>query len=768
MLAAALLVGVVRAQPVAGAAAETLLLDLCVDRQCSGVAVVLVRDGVVWVDREALLAAEVSLDGTAFETIGERDYVQAESINHGAQVSLDRIALRLDILRRPESLPPQRASFRRERPPLALAPGLTAFLNYAATAGREPTSHGLFLDGAVARGTLSLRSTAQWLPERGGWARGLSRVDLDQPDRLRRWSLGDQPVLSPDPLGGGALIGGIGVQRAFDLDPFLLTFPQPFLSGVLETPGTVEIYANGVLVGRRPLQPGPFSLEGLGLSQGRNDLRLVLRDPFGGSRELSSASYYGSSSLLAAGLDEYALRVGLPRRALANDAYDRAPVLAGFWRRGLSDWMTGGVRAEAGEALVNGGLSAGLRLPLGEFAAALAASDADGESGHAQAFSYLLTTRQVGLSLGVRRFSDGYRTLGQDPQSPFPRPADERFASLGWTPPGRVSLQLNWVDSRYRALLADRRRLSLDGTWRLHPRAQLVFGAARERAGGFDDTTLRVGLGFSLDRHSVNLGARRDGGGEGYDVAIHRGRRGETGAGYDLSLIRQDDRDVAFGRAEYQGAHGRYTLNAQHADGKGDASLTVAGGLVAIGGRVHATRPVEGSFVLVRLPGLEGVQVRRENQPVGRTDAHGEVLVPGLLPYYPVRIDYETGDVPVTWRTGESSRSVATARNAGAVVRFDAAPLRAVMGEVRLRDGTGVRPAPGGLMTLRCRQQAVEVPVSSSGRFYLEDAPAGPCAVELRSGTTVAQCEVDLPAATDPGVRRLPTLVCQVREAGQP
>jgi len=767
MLAAALLMGAVRAQPGAVAAGETLLLDLCVDRQCSGVAVVLVRDGVVWVDREALLAAEVSLDGTPFETIGDRDYVQAERINHGAQVSLDRIALRLDILRRPESLPPQRASFRRERPPLTIAPGLTAFLNYAASAGRETASRGLFLDGAVARGTLSLRSTAQWLPDRG-WARGLSRIDLDQPDQLRRWSLGDQPVLSPDPLGGGALLGGIGVQRAFDLDPFLLTFPQPFLSGVLETPGTVEIYANGVLVGRRPLQAGPFSLDGLGLSQGRNDLRLVLRDPFGGSRELSSASYYGSSSLLAAGLDEYALRAGLPRRALADDAYDHTPVLAGFWRRGLSDWLTLGVRAEAGEALANGGFSAGLRLPLGEVAAALAASEAEGTSGHAQAFSYLFTTRQVGLSLGVRRFSDGYRTLGQDLQSPLPRPSDERFASLGWTPPGRLSLQLNWADSRYRALLADRRRLGVDGTWRLHPRAQLVFGAARERTGGIDDTTLRVGLGFSLDRHSVNLGARRDGGGEGYDLGIHRGRGGETGAGYDLSLNRQNGRDFAFGRAEYQGAHGRYTLNAQHADGQGDASLTVAGGLVAIGGRVHATRPVEGSFVLVRLPGLEGVQVRRENQPVGRTDARGEVLVPGLLPYYPVRIDYETGDVPVTWRTGESSRTVAAARNAGALVRFDATPLRAVMGEVRLRDAAGVRPSPGGLMTLRCGQQEISLPVSSSGRFYVEDAPAGPCSVELRSGTTVARCEVDLPAAADPGVRRLPPLICPVPEAIAP
>jgi outer membrane usher protein len=71
-LAVVLLPAGAMAQPGQAGEGELLLLDLCVDRQCSGVAVVLVRDGVAWVDREALLAAGVDLAGTPEETIDGR------------------------------------------------------------------------------------------------------------------------------------------------------------------------------------------------------------------------------------------------------------------------------------------------------------------------------------------------------------------------------------------------------------------------------------------------------------------------------------------------------------------------------------------------------------------------------------------------------------------------------------------------------------------------------------------------------------------------
>jgi outer membrane usher protein FimD/PapC len=144
--------------------------------------------------------------------------------------------------------------------------------------------------------------------------------------------------------------------------------------------------------------------------------------------------------------------------------------------------------------------------------------------------------------------------------------------------------------------------------------------------------------------------------------------------------------------------------------------------------------------------------------------------VTDLLPYYPVRIEFETGDLPVTWRTGDPVREIATARNAGALVGFDATPLRALSGSLSLRAADGSqRPATGGLLDLRCPGGAMQVPVGSSGRFYVEQAPAGRCEVLWSSGDEAARCTLELPGSADPGVRRLPPLSCPlVSEEARP
>ena len=431
-----------------GPATDTLLLDLCVDRVCDGIAVVVVRGDEVLVERDALARAGINLDGARRIEIDGRAFVASTDINHGARATIDRAMLRLDIVRPPESLPPQRADFR----PATLLPrggsDWSTFLNYAADIGEQHDASSLFLDGALTRGHWSLGSDGHWLPELG-WRRGLTRLDVDQTRQLRRWSVGDQYALSPDPLGGSALIGGVGVQRAFDLDPFMVTFPQPYLSGVLEAPGTVEIYSNGSLVGRQPLQAGPFSLEGLGLTPGRNDVRLLVRDPFGNTRELHSTSYYSASGLLARGLSEYAWRVGMVRASPFEDRYGDAPVLAGFWRRGLSDGFTLGGRIEASEAMRNGGVSAALRLPVGELSASAARSNG-ASSGGAVAIGYQYVAGAASMAVGGRRFDRGYQRLGDDPAMLRLRQLqEESYAVLGWSPRQRISLQLNWGRQRF-------------------------------------------------------------------------------------------------------------------------------------------------------------------------------------------------------------------------------------------------------------------------------------------------------------------------------
>lgn len=743
----------------ASADTETLLLDVCVDDACDGIAVVLVRGPQVLVESAALRKAGVQLDAdVATQRIDGRDFVAADAIGHGTRVAIDRALLRLDIQRPASALPLQRADFHAPPPQVDGMRDWSAVLDYAANIGSRRDTRNLFVDGALSRGPWALRGDGQWGGD-GGWRRGLTRLEFDQPHTLRRWTFGDQYALSPDPLGGSALLGGVGVARAFDLDPFLITFPQPYLDGVLQAPGTVEIYANGVLVGRQPLQAGPFSLQGLGLSPGRNDVELVLRDPFGGTRELSSASYYSASGLLAPGLSEYALRMGRTRPSPLEDRYRDDAVLAGYWRHGLNQSVTVGVRAEADRELRNLGAQAALRLPVGELSASLARSNgpAVGDGGGAAAFDYRYSNRVAGWSLGVRRYDRGYRRLGDDLVDDtigrLRQPRGDAFAAIGWSPNARLSLQLHWNRNHWFDA-GDDTRYGLDASLRLGVGARMYFAVARNHGDAGRDTVAQLGVSLALGRDNLNIGSRHDAGGWGYGIDANRSRPTDTGFGYSASLDHRDGAQYAFARGEYQGRHGRYALSLQDADGDSEASLLLGGALVAIGGRAFATPPVDNGFALVRVPGLAGVQVRRENLPVGLTDDAGELLVRDLLPYYPNRIGYDDEDVPADWNTGPDALTVAVPRHGGAVVAFQARPLRAIAGSLRLPQ------AGAATLHLRGAVHDYATRIGTSARYYIEDVEPGAYAleVELDAGAR-ARCTLQVPVLA-PGVTRLQPVVC--------
>src|SRR3546814_14458053 len=75
--------GVARAQ----GGDEILLLDLCVNGSCPGVAAVVLRGDQVLIETEALRAAGVDIDALPTITIGERLFVDGKTINHGTRNS---------------------------------------------------------------------------------------------------------------------------------------------------------------------------------------------------------------------------------------------------------------------------------------------------------------------------------------------------------------------------------------------------------------------------------------------------------------------------------------------------------------------------------------------------------------------------------------------------------------------------------------------------------------------------------------------------------
>src|SRR5690606_9217579 len=143
--------------------------------------------------------------------------------------------------------------------------------------------------------------------------------------------------------------------RRFELDPWLQRTPLPTLAGAAETPSTLEVYMDGVLVRRERIEPGTFELRNLPVMAGSGEARYVLRDAFGRETEVSG-NYTVGATLLRRGLTDYVYTLGFRRESLGIDSGDYGdPVFLGAHRLGVTDWMTAGLRFEGAPSLTSGG-----------------------------------------------------------------------------------------------------------------------------------------------------------------------------------------------------------------------------------------------------------------------------------------------------------------------------------------------------------------------------------------------------------------------------
>ena len=105
-------------------------------------------------------------------------------------------------------------------------------------------------------------------------------------------------------------------------------------------------------------------------------------------------------------------------------------------------------------------------------------------------------------------------------------------------------------------------------------------------------------------------------------------------------------------------------------DGSGSPSLTAQTGIAFLDGHAYWTRPVQSSFAVVDAGTTAGVDVYRENQLVGTTDAHGKLLVPDLLPFAVNRLSIDDSALPVATGLTTTGEQVAPPANAGVPVQF--------------------------------------------------------------------------------------------------
>ena len=467
------------------------------------------------------------------------------------------------------------------------------------------------------------------------------------------------------------------------------------------------------------------------MTSGAGITRYVLRDAFGHQTDVSS-KYYFSTKLLAKGLHDYSYAIGLRRNNVGIESLDYGlPVLLGRHRLGLLNWLTGEVRIECAVDTLSGGASVALRTPIGQVDASLAGSVARGGAGVAGLLSYAYNSRVFGAGLHLTAVSKRYTTLSLDAlqERAMVEVGGRASVSLG----KRVTLQAlynlsAWHDRR----LSDRLEARVSAT--LHRRVSLAISASRAGARpGRASYELYASLHFYFGKSITGSAGwrQRDALGEA-EVQVHRPLPSGPGIGYRLKVAAGAEDQRVAGTFRLQNRFGRYAVHYDFTGGQSHLRTEAAGGVVAIvGGGVFATRPLRGGFALIRVPGVKGVRGYLNNQEVGRTNSQGNLLVPGLLPYYGNRLSIATEDIPLNRSIGGFHRTVATAPRAGALVLFRAKQTHFFRGTIVVRRGKrDVTPAYGEL-TIRSGKHHTESPLGQKGEFELEDPKSGRSTVDV-------------------------------------
>ncbi len=737
---------------------QPAFLELRINSVPGETALVQLEGGDVWVSADELARAGLTGFAGVRRDAGGREMVSLRSLAPELAFVVDDRELVLRITAGPALLGRRHLDLSQTLRPAAIetATAPSAFLNYAGRATTEEDLSGVLEAGASA-GKALLRGSVS-ATEATGAVRGLTALSVDDPRRLVRFVAGDAVVL-PDALGGAPIVGGLTLGRELSLDPYLVRAPLPRATAFAGTPSVIEVWVNGALARVQEVAPGTYDLSQLPVTSGANDVRVVVKDAFGRVQSVDTAHYQGQG-LLARGLHDWAWHLGAVRRRFGLESFDYGdPLLLGRHRVGLTDRVTAGFRLDLGTRVRQASLSAAAALPVGELEAAGAASDDEGVLGGAGVLAWRYGSRRLALGLDCTLRSRRYAhsTL---------RGADDRalwragaFASV---PLHRaVGLTVQWSGSHARDG-GTVQRLEARTSLPVAQRLWLVLSASATREGGSDAAAAFVQLVAATDGATADAGMRAERAGASATIGAQRTVPAGTGYGWRVRSDTAGEGTVS-ALLQVQPSFGRYEAAYDRAFGDDSAWASAAGGLVVMDGRFFATRPVEQSFALVKVPGVEGVHVRLENQPAGKTDGKGHLLVPGLLPYYGNRLSIADGDVPVTHRVGRTERVVAAPPRGGALVRFDVEQLRAVEGWLYLSGRRGVRVPAYGTLEVDTPRGTRRSPIAEDGAFWLEDVPAGGHAARVYFQGDVCELGFSIPEST-PGVVEVGMLGCQERE----
>lgn len=544
-----------------------------------------------------------------------------------------------------------------------------------------------------------------------------SSLRLDWPQSMKTLRLGDT-IDFPGAWGRAVRFGGIRWGTNFATQPGFITFPMPAVRGETEVPATVDVFVNNARRSSHEVPPGAFSIREVPVVTGSGDMRVVVRDVFG-REQVITTPFYANNRLLRDGLHEYSYELGKVREdfGLASNQYGRA-FFAGTHRYGLTDHLTGELRAEVLADQATLGLAGDLLLPaLGEFHLAFAASQDTtvGQYGQLAEVGFRRQTRRLSFGADVRATTAGFVQLGQRPGELPDALRTRAFAGLGMG--GIGSLAVSHIH-RQRRGRQDAEFATFQYSVSLGGIGHVVLSMLQPLS---DDLERSANLMLSIPlagRGAMQVGGSQRSEGTTGRVQVQRNLPSGPGFGYRASTetgaVPRRELGVAL-----RGDAGSLGLQTAETDGRREHRASLDGGIAFMDWRPRLSRRIDDGFALVEVPGQAGVDVYRDNRPVATTDDSGFALVPNLRPYQDNPIRIGDAGLPMDIAVGSLQAQTIPGFRRGVRVRFDVERSHWVGFSI---DTGAAGPVPAGT---RLQDEATgrSFPVGFDGKAHVEGKP---------------------------------------------
>jgi outer membrane usher protein len=538
--------------------------------------------------------------------------------------------------------------------------------------------------------------TGNLLAEHLGQQTHLTRLDTtwttDYPEKMRTLHLGDA-ISTAGSWGRSVRFGGIQFGSNYATQPGFVRFPAQKAVGQAVLPSTVDVFINNTLVSHQRVPPGPFSISNLPVITGAGEVQLVVTDMLGREQRVSQPIYI-SQALLREGSANYSAELGWVRENFGINSNDYGSALASAtYRRGLSEYFTGEVHAEAMRNQVVLGAGGDTLIPLlGTVNTYLAANRTNLHSGRMVLLGIERQAQPWSLGLRTQWASSGFTQAGV--QSVQLSSSQVSSVNLSYAALSRGSFGVAFVNQRNSGQAA-----SNIGTFSysvsLRKLGSLGISASHSFKGEAN-SGIFVLLSISLNQTtslSVSSQARFGKGvasSPDLTTTLQRNLPSGEGHGYRLQGRSDGAKEVSYSR---QNNVATYTMEAAQNNGLTAARLSVSGGVALFGGDAFMSRRIDQSFAVVRIPDYPNVRILADNQPAGRTNKQGNALIPGLRAYDSNVIAIDQRDLPLDSEINTLKLEAVPYFRSGIEIKFPIKHSRGATLKILLEDG---KPIPVG------------------------------------------------------------------------